>query len=108
MAPFTGPAIWRPGTCGCGSAAGDQARSADRAGARATATTPTIIAAIPAACSASMPGVIWIRSPKMMTPSRIPMIGSPAAIGGSENCSGPALNALCMSQIPIAPAPTSA
>jgi hypothetical protein len=87
---------------------GVQARSADSAGARATVTTPTIIAAIPPACSASMPGETWIRSPKMMTPSRIPMIGSPAAMGGSENCSGPALNALCISQIPIAPAPTSA
>lgn len=108
MAPFTGPVNGWPGTRGCGSEVGDQARSADSAGARATATTPMIIATIPPACSASMPGVTWIRSPKMMTPSRIPMIGSPAAMGGSENCSGPALNALCISQIPIAPAPTSA
>ncbi len=57
---------------------------------------------------ASSPGLIWIRSPKTSAPSSRPTSGSPAAMAGRESCSGPALNALCISQIPIAPAPTSA
>ena len=43
-----------------------------------------------------------------MTPSRRPTSGSPAEIAGSDSFSGPALNALCISQMPIAPAPTRA
>jgi hypothetical protein len=70
--------------------------------------TPVMRAAIPPACIASIPGDSWIRSPKIRMPSPIPTSGSPAAMAGSENCSGPALNALCISQIPVAPAPTSA
>jgi hypothetical protein len=87
---------------------GDQFRTADSAGARATPITPTMSAAIPQACIASIPGDTWIRSPKMSTPSRIPTSGSPAEIAGNDTWSGPALKALCISQIPIAPAPTSA
>lgn len=71
-------------------------------------TTPASSAATPPACSASSPGVTWIRSPKTSAPSSIPTRGSPAAMGGSENWSGPALNALCISQMPAAPAPSSA
>ncbi len=63
---------------------------------------------MPPACSASSAGLIWIRSPKTSTPSRIPTRGSPAEMAGSESVSGPALNALCISQMPVAPAPTSA
>ncbi len=83
-------------------------RSWDSAGARPTMTTPTISAATPPAWMASRPGVSWIRSPNTRTPSRMPTSGSPAEMAGSETCSGPELNALCMSQMPIAPAPTSA
>jgi len=63
---------------------------------------------MPAACKASSPVPTWIRSPKTSTPSSMPIRGSPAAMAGRECCSGPALNALCISQIPIAPAPASA
>ena len=87
---------------------GVQARNWDSAGALATMITPTTSAAIPAACIASRPGDTWIRSPNTMTPSRSPTSGSPAEMAGSDSCSGPALNALCISQMPIAPAPTSA
>jgi len=38
----------------------------------------------------------------------MPTSGSPAEMAGSDDCSGPALNAFCISQMPIAPAPTSA
>jgi hypothetical protein len=38
----------------------------------------------------------------------MPTSGSPAEMAGSETWSDPVLNALCMSQMPIAPAPTSA
>jgi hypothetical protein len=103
---------WRPwigwiGCIGCGMLGGVQVRR-DSAGALATMITPTTSAAIPAACIASRPGVTWIRSPNTMTPSRMPTRGSPAEMAGSDTCSGPALNALCISQMPIAPAPTSA
>jgi hypothetical protein len=87
---------------------GVQDRSWDSAGALATMITPTTSATIPAACIASRPGVTWIRSPNTMTPSRRPTSGSPAEMAGSDSFSGPALNALCISQMPIAPAPTSA
>jgi len=83
-------------------------RSWDSAGARATMITPTISAAMPPAWIASRPGLSWILSPNTMMPSRMPTSGSPAEMPGSETCSGPALNALCISQMPIAPAPTSA
>ena len=79
-----------------------------KADERATATTPTISAAIPPAWMASMPGVIWIRSPNTTIPSAIPAMGSPAAMAGSEACSGAALNAFCISQMPTMPAPTRA
>jgi hypothetical protein len=85
-----------------------QERSWDSAGALPTRITPTTSAAIPPAWTASMPGVIWILSPNTRTPSRIPTSGSPAEMAGSDTCSGPALNALCISQMPIAPAPISA
>jgi len=49
-----------------------------------------------------------MRSPKTTMPSMMPTSGSPAEIAGSDSWIGPALNALCMSQMPIAPAPTSA
>ena len=75
---------------------------------RATAITPTISAAIPPASMASMPGVIWTRSPNTTIPSAIPASGSPAAMAGSEACSGAALNAFCISQMPTMPAPTRA
>ena len=83
-------------------------RSWDSAGARATMITPTISAAMPPAWIASRPGLSWILSPNTMMPSRMPTSGSPAEMPGSETCSGPALNALCISQMPIAPAPRSA
>jgi hypothetical protein len=51
---------------------------------RATATAPTISAAIPPASMASMPAEIWTRSPKTRMPSAIPATGSPAAMVGSE------------------------
>jgi hypothetical protein len=70
--------------------------------------TPTTSAAMPPAWIASMPSDTWIRSPNTTTPSRMPTSGSPAEMAGSDTCSGPALNALCISQMPIAPAPTSA
>ncbi len=92
----------------CGMLGGVQDRSWDSAGALATMITPTTSATIPAACIASRPGVTWIRSPNTMTPSRRPTSGSPAEMAGSDSFSGPALNALCISQMPIAPAPTSA
>jgi hypothetical protein len=38
----------------------------------------------------------------------MPTSGSPAEMAGSETWSDPVLNALCMSQMPVAPAPTSA
>ena len=61
-----------------------------KADERATATTPTISAAIPPASMASRPGVIWTRSPNNTIPSAIPASGSPAAMAGSEACSGAA------------------
>jgi hypothetical protein len=91
-----------------GRLGGVQDRSWDSAGARPTRITPTTSAAIPPACIASMPGVTCTRSPNTMMPSRIPTSGSPAEIAGSETFSGPALNALCIRPMPIAPAPTSA
>jgi len=100
--------IWCMGCIGCGMLGGVQDRSWDNAGALATMITPTTSATIPAACIASRPGVTWIRSPNTMTPSRRPTSGSPAEMAGSDSFSGPALNALCISQMPIAPAPTSA
>ena len=100
--------IWCIGCIGCGMLGGVQDRSWDSAGALATMITPTTSATIPAACIASRPGVTWIRSPNTMTPSRRPTSGSPAEMAGSDSFSGPALNALCISQMPIAPAPTSA
>ena len=101
---------WMPcsGCIGCWMLCGVQDRSWDSAGALATMITPTTSATIPAACIASRPGVTWIRSPNTMTPSRRPTSGSPAEMAGSDSFSGPALNALCISQMPIAPAPTSA
>ena len=87
---------------------GVQERSWVRAGARPTKITPTMSAAIPPACMASMPGEIWIRSPNTRTPSRMPTSGSPAEMAGSDTFSGPALNALCIRQMPIVPAPTRA
>jgi hypothetical protein len=87
---------------------GVQERSWVSAGPRATMITPTTSAAMPPAWIASMPGVTWIRSPNTMTPSRMPTSGSPAEMAGSDSCNGPALNALCISQMPMAPAPTSA
>ena len=92
----------------CGRLGGVHERSWDSAGARPTRITPTTRAAIPPAWIASSPGVIWIRSPNTRMPSRMPTSGSPAEMAGSDDCSGPALNAFCMSQMPIAPAPTSA
>jgi hypothetical protein len=65
-------------------------------------------AARPPACIASMPGETWTRSPNTSTPSSMPTTGSPAEMAGNDTCSGPALNALCISQMPVAPAPTSA
>ncbi len=87
---------------------GVQARNCDSAGARPTRMTPTTSAAMPQAWMASSPGVTWTRSPNTSTPSSIPTRGSPAEIAGSDCVSGPELNALCISQIPVAPAPTSA
>ena len=99
---------WMPGI-EWGRPYGDvQECSWDSAGALPTRITPTTSAAIPPAWTASMPGVIWILSPNTRMPSRIPTSGSPAEMAGSDTCSGPALNALCISQMPIAPAPTSA
>ena len=92
----------------CGMPGGDQERNCDSAGARPTMITPTISAAIPPASIASKPGVTWILSPNTMMPSSMPTSGSPAEMAGSDSCSGPALNALCISQMPVAPAPTSA
>ena len=92
----------------CEIACGAQARSWDSAGARPTMITPTTSAAMPPAWTASMPSDTWIRSPNTMTPSRMPTSGSPAEMAGSDTWSGPELNALCISQMPIAPAPTSA
>ena len=68
--------------------------------------TPTTSAARPPACVARLAGDSEIRSPKITMPSRIPATGSPAVIVGSEACSGPALNALCISRIPTAPVAT--
>jgi len=76
-------------------------RSPPKAEERATATTPTISAAIPPASIASGPGEIWILSPK----TTMPATGSPAAMVGSEACSGPELNAFCISHRPTMPAP---
>ena len=81
-------------------------RSPPKAEERATATTPTISAAIPPASIASGPGEIWILSPKTTMPSTMPATGSPAAMVGSEECSGPELNAFCISHTPTIPAPT--
>ena len=92
----------------CGRLGGVSLRSWESAGARPTKITPTIRAKMPPACSASSPGAIWMRSPKTSTPRRIPTRGSPAEMAGSDSGSGPELNALCISQMPIAPAPTSA
>jgi hypothetical protein len=92
----------------CGMPGAVQVRSWDSAGALATMITPTTSATIPAACIASRPGDTWIRSPNTMTPSRRPTSGSPAEMAGSDSFSGAALNALCISQMPIAPAPTRA
>ncbi len=92
----------------CAIVGGVHVRSCDSAGARATMITPTTSAAIPPAWIASIPGVTWMRSPKTMMPSRMPTSGSPAEMAGSDTCSGPALNALCISQMPVTPAPTSA
>ena len=75
-----------------------------KADERATATTPTISAAMPPASIASIPGEIWIRSPNTTMPSAMPATGSPAAMVGSEACSGPALNAFCISHRPTIPA----
>jgi hypothetical protein len=75
---------------------------------RATATTPTISAARPPASMASMPGDTCTRSPNTTMPSPIPASGSPAAMVGSEARSGAALNAFCISQTPVIPAPTRA
>ena len=75
---------------------------------RATATTPMISAAIPLASMASPAGLIWMLSPNTTMPSAIPAIGSPAATAGSEACSGAALNAFCISQMPTMPAPIRA
>ena len=75
-----------------------------KADERATSTTPTISAAMPPASIASIPGVIWIRSPNTTMPSAMPATGSPAAMVGSEACSGPALNAFCISHRPTIPA----
>jgi hypothetical protein len=83
-------------------------RSWDSAGALATVMTPTIMAAIPPAWIASMPGDTWIRSPNTRTPRKMPTSGSPAEMAGSDACSGPALNAFCMSQMPTAPVPRRA
>jgi hypothetical protein len=83
-------------------------RSPLKADERATATTPTISAASPPASMASMPGEICTRSPNTTMPSTIPASGSPAAMAGSEACSGAALNAFCISQMPVMPAPTRA
>ena len=77
-----------------------------KADERATATTPTISAAMPPASIASIPGEIWIRSPNTTMPSTMPATGSPAAIVGSEACRGPALNAFCISHRPTIPAPS--
>jgi len=71
---------------------------------RATSTTPMISAAMPPASIASIPGVTWIRSPNTTMPSAMPATGSPAAMVGSEACSGPALNAFCISHRPTIPA----
>jgi len=87
---------------------GVQLRSWPSAGARPTRITPTMSAKMPPACSASSPGLTWTRSPKTSTPRRMPTSGSPAEIAGSDSGSGPALNALCISQMPVAPAPMSA
>jgi hypothetical protein len=92
----------------CGRLDGVHDRNWDSAGARPTMITPTTRAAIPPAWIASSPGVIWIRSPNTRMPSSMPTSGSPAEMAGSDTCSGPALNAFCISQIPITPAPTSA
>ena len=96
--------------CGmvCGMLVGVQERNWDSAGPRPTMITPTTSAASPQAWSASSPGETWIRSPNTSTPSSMPTSGSPAEMAGSETCSGPALNAFCISQMPVAPAPTSA
>jgi len=83
-------------------------RSPLKDGERATMMTPTIRAAIPPASIASSPGVICTRSPKTTIPSAMPASGSPAAMAGSEACSGAALNAFCISQIPTTPAPIRA
>ena len=81
-------------------------RSPPKADERATSTTPTISAAMPPASIASLPGEIWIRSPNTTMPSTMPATGSPAAMVGSEACSGPALNAFCISHRPTIPAPS--
>ena len=81
-------------------------RSPPKADERATITTPTISAAMPQTSIASSPGVIWIRSPNTTMPSAMPATGSPAAMVGSEECSGPALNAFCISHSPTIPAPS--
>ena len=83
-------------------------RSPLKAVERATAITPMTSRVIPLASMASRAGVISTRSPKTRIPSAIPASGSPAAMAGSEACSGAALNAFCISQMPTMPAPTRA
>lgn len=68
--------------------------------------TPTTSATMPAAWTASMTGDISMVSPKTTTPSRIPASGSEAVIAGSEEFSGAALNAFCISQLAIRAAAT--
>ena len=70
-------------------------------GARATMITPAISARIAVACKAIMPGDTRTTSPKTTTPSNIPATGSAAVRPGREACTGPALNALSISQRPI-------
>jgi len=41
-------------------------------------------------------------------PSMMPTSGSPAEMAGRDSWIGPALNALCINQRPIAPVPSSA
>jgi hypothetical protein len=97
-----------PAESGPGLVAWVVLRGPAKAGERATATTPVISPAIPAASIASRPAEICTRSPNTTIPSAIPASGSAAAMAGSEARSGAALNAFCISQMPTMPAPARA
>ena len=56
----------------------------------------------------SLAAKLGVAAPPTVIPSAIPASGSQAAMAGSEARSGAALNAFCISQMPMTPAPTRA